>query len=98
MRVFSVQATQLYPHILLSESEPRWLASQDVGDDGSGMAPTDCEVPRHRLIAVFFVRSAESDNIDILVVCLNSCSLTYTLPPASGSSVHQEGWCKARLW
>lgn len=98
MRVFSVQATQLYPHILLSESEPRWLASQDVGDDGSGMAPTDCEVPRNRLIAVFFVRSAESDNVNTLFMCLKSCSLTDPSPSAAGSGVHQEGWCKARLW
>ena len=93
-----MQATQLHPNILLSEPEPRRLAGQDVGNDGSGMPPTYWEVSCGRLVALFFVRSAESDKIDILVVCLNSCSLTYTLPPAPGSSVHQEGWCKARLW
>ena len=34
----SVQTTQFHPNIMLPEFEPRWLAGQDVGDDGPGMA------------------------------------------------------------
>jgi len=93
-----VQAAQLHPNILLSESEPRWLADQDVGNDGSGMAPTDCAIPCGRLFAIFFVRTAELDIVNILFVCLKSCRLTNPLPLAAGAGVHQEGWCKARLW
>lgn len=33
----SVQTTQFHPNIMLPEFEPRWLAGQDVGDDGPGM-------------------------------------------------------------
>lgn len=53
-----MQATELHPNILLSESEPRWLVGQDVGDDGSGMPPTDCAKSRGRLVAIVHASSA----------------------------------------
>lgn len=56
-----MQAAQLHPNILLSESESRRLAGEDVGNDGSGMQPMYCAVFYGRLLAIVYVRSAESD-------------------------------------
>ena len=42
-----MQAAKLHPNILLSESQSRWLARQDVGHDGTGT--TQISLPLHPL-------------------------------------------------